>query len=187
MSTLCINENDHILGNKETNVSLIIYEDYECEYCGKAFKEIKMLYENFKEKVCIAFRNYPHTRIHPSSFSAALITEAAALQNKFIQIHDFILGQQEYMEYGINGILKILEMNYGISVKKLKEDMTKAKLKKKIHDDFKSGLENGVKNTPAIFINGVMYKGAVKFNQLAKIIRQAILSYNSSSENLMHL
>ncbi len=43
-------------------------------------------------------------------------------------------------------------------------------MKRKIDSDIRIGLQKGVKNTPTIFINDYLYKGAVNFESLSKII-----------------
>jgi protein-disulfide isomerase len=175
-----ITKHDHLLGDKEAKTILIIYEDYECEKSGKAYREIKTLVEYFKEIICVVYRNFPNKAIHPSGYLAALVAEAGALQNKFIQIHDTIFENQEYLEYGVGGILRLIEKKHNVSLQQLNDDMEKEELKKRINDDLESGANNNVRNTPALFFNGSIYNGAIKFNELAKATRQVDKSNSST-------
>lgn len=178
-----INKYDHIFGNRQAKIKLLVYEDYECENCGKAFRELNKLREWFKQKICIEYLHFPQA-FHPFAFSAALVAEAAALQMKFIQTHDLIFERQEYLEYGLGGILRLLAKDYAVSLEQLSEDMKKEELKRKINEDFENGVENNVKNTPAIFINGNRYLGDIKFPLLRKAIRQALQEIRLSTKKV---
>ncbi|MGI8634298.1 MAG: DsbA family protein [Segetibacter sp.] len=163
---------DHFSGNTDAKMALLVYEDYECEYCSRAFKELKTLCECYKDEICIVYKNFPFIRMHPHALLAARVVEACSLQNKFIQAHDLIFECQEYLEYGLGGILRILEKNLSISIGQLNKDMQKEDLKRKVNDDIESSIRRGIKNTPAIFINDCMYTGEVKFEQMAKAVEE---------------
>ncbi|MEO5593945.1 MAG: thioredoxin domain-containing protein [Chitinophagaceae bacterium] len=177
-----INNNGHLSVDKEVKLTLLLYEDYECENCGSAFVELKALREYFKENVCVVYRNFPCTYSHPSSLLAALVAEASGLQKKFIEVHDTILELQSYLEYGLGGILRIIEKKYAISIKQLMEDIENPHLKTKVNDDIECGVQMGVKKTPTIFINNNLYNGPVKFGALSKTV-VSNLKINSVLQN----
>lgn len=158
-----------------------VYEDYECENCGRAFRELKALRDYFKEEMCMVYRNFPFARIHPSALFAAQIVESCGLQQKYLQAHDLILECQEFLEYGLGGILRLLTKDYSISEKQLKEDLKGVAISRKINNDIKRGTLLGIKNTPAIYINGLLYQGAVKFDSIATILKEKIYEFKNSS------
>ncbi|MGI8952883.1 MAG: DsbA family protein [Chitinophagaceae bacterium] len=174
MLSSAINKADHCLGNPNANIILLVYEDYECEYCGESYREIKALREHFKDKICIIYKHFPFIRMHPSAYLAALVVEACALQQKFIQAHDLIFECQEFMEYGLSGILHLLEEKYFISIEQLNKDLQNEELKRKINEDIESGMRCHITKTPAIFINGNKYEGEVKFKHIVKVIEEMI-------------
>lgn len=169
-----INESAHCIGDTDATITLLIYEDYECEYCGKAAKELTTLRKCYKDKIYIVYKNFPFIRMHPHALLAARVVEACALQNKFIEAHDLIFECQEYLEYGLGGILRLLERNFSVSIEQLNEDLQKEDVERKVNDDIESGIRCGIKNTPAIFINGCMYTGTVRFDEMAKAIEQLL-------------
>lgn len=171
-----INASDHYRGNANAKISFVVYEDYECEYCGKAFRELTKLQEHYKNKISILYKNFPFINKHPHALLAAKVVEACGLQNKFIQAHDLVFENQEYLEYGLGSILRILQKKHSISIQQLNEDLKKDELKRKVNDDIVSGMQCGIKSTPAIFINGTVYTGAVKFDQMCKAVED-ILSH----------
>jgi protein-disulfide isomerase len=177
-----LNKSDHLLGNRYARIEVLVYEDYECEYCGKAFRELKELTKHFKKEVCFAYRHFPFVKIHPHAMLAAVVVEACALQNKFIEAHDCIFRNQEYLEYGLGGILRLLEKKHSVCLKKLNEDLEKRDVARKINDDIESGMRCDIKNTPAIFINGEMYAGDGTVLKLEKVITRLI--NRSPSKNI---
>ena len=174
-----ISYSDHLLINKEVKLTLLLYEDYECEDCGRTFMELKVLREYFKENICVVYRHFPHTVSHPFALQAARMAEASVLQQKFIEVHDAIFELQSYLEYGLQGILRVIEKRYAVSIKQLMEDIKKSMVINRVNEDIECGIQMGVKNTPAIFINNNFYTGAVKFDELSKKIRQHNLKKNS--------
>ena len=174
-----VNNNDHFLEKKGVNLTLLLYEDYECECCGKAFKELKVIRDYFKENVCVVYKHFPCAVMHPSAFLAALVAEASVLQQKFIEVHDTIFELQSFLEYGLGGILGVIEKRFSISIKQLMEDIEKPTVINRVNEDIEYGIRMGVKNTPALFINNTMYNGPAKFNELSRTIRQQILKVNS--------
>jgi protein-disulfide isomerase len=178
MSLFPIHKSDHLLGNRNATVQLVIYEDYECEYCGKYYRELKKVAEAFKQNVCFVYRHFPFIRMHPHALLAALVVEACALQDKFIEAHDLIFECQEYLEYGLGGILRLLEKEHSVSIQQLNEDLKQVDVKRKINDDIESGIRCHVKNTPAIFINGNRFEGKVEFALIAKEIEALLIAVN---------
>lgn len=168
--TPAVTKYDHIIGNANSKITFIVYEDYECEYCSKAFEELTNFRKFYKNEICFVYKNFPFIHMHPHALLAAKVVEACALQNKFIEAHDLIFKRQEYLEYGLGGILRLLEKNHSISIERLNLDMQREDLKKKVNDDIEGGIRCGIKNTPAIFIQGNLYIGIVKFDKLAKEI-----------------
>jgi len=174
MVTTSVNKSDHWFGNPEADIVLLVYVDYQCENCNKAFLEFKELREHLNKETCLVYRHFPFTSMHPLALPAALVIEACALQNKFLEAHNLIFERQEYLEYGLGGILRLLEKEHGVSIKQLNEDLKKEELKRKIDSDVESGRLCGVKKTPALFINGKRYAGIVEFEPMAKTIEGAL-------------
>jgi protein-disulfide isomerase len=176
--TPAITKYDHVIGNRNSTVTFLIYEDYECEYCSKAYEELTTLREFYKDQICFVYKNFPFIHMHPHALLAAKVVEACALQNKFIEAHDLIFERQEYLEYGLGGILRLLEKHHSVSIEQLNLDMQTEDVKNKVKDDIESGIRCGIQNTPAIFINNCMYTGSVKFEEMAKAIEAQVTEFH---------
>jgi protein-disulfide isomerase len=152
-----VNSADHVQGDSNAPLELVEYGDYQCPYCGQAYPIIKAIQQKLKGDLKFVFRNFPLTEAHPDAFNAAMAAEAAALQNKFWQMHDVIYENQDNL--GAEGLLSYAK-KIGLDVSRFKNDIENNSLSTKIENDLESGVRSGVNGTPSFYINGVKYEGA---------------------------
>lgn len=151
-----ISSNDHFYGNPAATLSLVEYGDYECPYCGRAYPIVKAIKQELGKDLKFVFRNFPLSKIHPNAFSAAVATEAAALQNKFWEMHDIIFEHQHSLD---PENVFLLAGRIGLDLEKFKNDIHDERLINKVENDFESGIRSGVNRTPSFFINGEKFEG----------------------------
>src|SRR4029077_13551156 len=90
-----VSASDHAQGPAAAPITLVEYGDYECPYWGAAYPEIKRLQKSLGKNLRFVFRNFPLTQAHPYALIAAEAAEAAALQDKFWEMHDIIFENQD--------------------------------------------------------------------------------------------
>jgi protein-disulfide isomerase len=168
--TPLVSARDHIAGDEDAPVTLVEYGDYQCPYCGEAHSVIKRLQKPLGKRLRFVFRNFPLTQAHPYAMMAAETAEAAALQGKFWQMHDFIFENQESLE---PETLPAWANQLGLDMKKFATAIKERSVVKRIDEDRASGLESGVNGTPTFFINGVLYEGDDDYESL----RAALLAH----------
>jgi len=151
-----VNERDHAEGNAGAPIVLVEFGDYQCPYCGAAYPVIKKIQQTFGDQVRFVFRNFPLSEIHPDAMQAAIASEAAALQNKFWQMHDIIFENQSALSK--HGLEKMAE-KIGLDINKFITDMEDENLLAKVEEDFESGMRSGVNGTPTFFVNGKKFDG----------------------------
>src|SRR5215813_11487015 len=96
--TVPVGPKDHIQGEDDAPVTLVEYGDYECPHCGAAYPIVKRVQKKMGKNLRFVFRNFPLTESHPHALHAAQAAEAAALQDKFWEMHDMIYENQETLE-----------------------------------------------------------------------------------------
>ncbi|PVD52392.1 disulfide bond formation protein DsbA [Terrimonas sp.] len=151
-----VNSSDHIYGNKRALIELVEYGDYQCLYCGRAYPLIKNMQKELGPHLKVVYRNFPLSKSHPYAFAAAIAAEAAALQDKFWEMHDTVFENQEILN--IDSLIDFAEM-IGLNLEKFKQDIQKKVLADKVERDFESGLRSGVNKIPSFYINGNKYEG----------------------------
>jgi len=161
-----VNEKDHTEGSDLATIELVEYGDYQCPHCGAAYPVIKKIQKTFGEQIRFVFRNFPLSEIHPFAMAAAVATEAAALQDKFWEMHDIIFEHQQMLNEA--GLLKMAG-SAGLEMEKFKKDLQRADLQQKVEADFESGVRSGVNGTPSFFINANKFDGGAAdlFNLLS--------------------
>ncbi|MES1217811.1 MAG: thioredoxin domain-containing protein [Bacteroidota bacterium] len=163
-----VSEMDHIQGNNEAAIELVEYGDYQCPHCGRAYPIVKKLQEEFGDQLRFVFRNFPLAKIHPEAIMAAVATEAAALQDKYWEMHDIIFENQDQLDK--NSLLDF-GRELGLDINQFEIDMDDPALKEKVEADFESGIRSGVNATPTFFINGSKYNNGWEGDRMLEYIK----------------
>jgi protein-disulfide isomerase len=147
---------DHVQGKPDAPVTLVEYGDYQCPYCGQAYPIVKRIQKRLSSRLSFVFRNFPLAEAHPFAMGAAEMAEAAALQDKFWQMHDSLYEHQDALEpKSLVDYAKHLHLDMG----KLKTDLASPEVGNRVRSDFSSGVRSGVNGTPSFYINGVKFEG----------------------------
>src|SRR4051812_27792610 len=85
----------HVIGKGTTGVTLVEYGDYECPFCGQYYPILKQVQAEFNDQIKFQFRNFPLQSLHRNAFAGARAAEAAAMQNKFWEMHDALYQSQD--------------------------------------------------------------------------------------------
>src|SRR4051812_4583199 len=80
---------DHIRGSSAGRL-IVEYGDYECPYSRQAFREIERVESRLGDELRFAFRHFPLTEIHPHALAASAAAEAAALKDRFWEMHELL-------------------------------------------------------------------------------------------------
>lgn len=183
--------NSPVLG--EENAPVVIYEftDFSCPFCEaaegandyyeNALKSkylgweapVPLIKENYVKtgKVKIVFKYYP-------GHGAGVAAHAVALGLKE-QSNDLFWKFAEKaftMPNDLNSISKMIELavSLGANETLLSEYISSKKYETEMNEDIAMAKANGVKGTPAFFINGEMVPGAQSFSYFGDIIENEL-------------
>lgn len=158
---------DHVKGPEDAVIEMVEYGDYQCPACGEAHDAMRQLERVLKNDLRFVFRNFPLSKLHEHATAAAQAVEAAALQNKFWEMHDLVYDNQHELDMdSLKSYAKKLKLDLG----KFEEDLRSQKVQKKVEADFYSGVMSGVNGTPTFFINGVHYQGPTTFEDMREYL-----------------
>ena len=161
-------ETDHMRGSINAPISIIEYGDYECPYTGMAYPIVKEISNRFNNKVLFVFRNFPLNYIHPHAQHAAEAAEAAAAQDKFWQMHDYLFEHQNALD---DSHLLQYAKKVGLDLSKFKKDMTGHVYAPLIEKSLKGGIDDGVEGTPTFFVNGKRYEDSWDLETLSDFLK----------------
>jgi protein-disulfide isomerase len=147
---------DHVRGGSAGHL-IVEYGDYECPYSRGAFREIERVEGRLGEGVGFAFRHFPLTEIHPHALAAAAAAEAAALQDRFWDMHELLFHRQAALD---DDDLRRYATELGLDVARFDAERSGDAVLLRIDRDVESGLATGqVRGTPTLFIDGVVHRG----------------------------
>ncbi len=147
---------------------ILEYGDYECPYSRQAFREIARVERRAGTGVRFAFRHFPLTEIHPHALAAAAAAEAAALQDRFWEMHELLFHRQNALE---DGDLRRYASELGLDLSRFERDRISPDVVQRIERDVETGLATGeVRGTPTLFIDGVVHLGAHDAATLAEAL-----------------
>ena len=147
---------DHVRGAPHAPL-ILEYGDYECPYSRAAYREIEKVEHQLPGGVRFAFRHFPLTQVHPHAASAAAAAEAAALQERFWEMHDLLYHRQKALE---DAQLRGYAAELGLDVERFDRDSLADPVLRRVARDMSGGIASGqVLGTPTLFIDGAVYAG----------------------------
>lgn len=169
-----ISQEDRTLGNKDAKVAVIMYEDFQCPFCGAikgenennpAFKYLKQrdpswtpfmptLIEDYVNKgtILLVYRDYPF--LGQESYQASEAARCAEDQGKFWEYHDYLYAHQEGENEGAFSIqnLKRFSKDLGLNESAFANCLDSGKYAQAVKDSRDEALGAGVSGTPKGFI-----------------------------------
>jgi protein-disulfide isomerase len=162
-------DQDHIRGPADADVTLVEYGDLECPYCGQAESVIRELLADFGD-LRYVWRHLPLNDVHPRAQLAAEASEAAAAQGAFWPMHDLLFEHQDQL--ASKDLMRYAEQ-LGLDVKSFADDLASHRWSERVAADVESADVSGVAGTPSFFVNGQRQAGAYDLATLSRAVRTA--------------
>jgi len=156
-------------GPSDAPVTVVIFSDFECPFCGRVLPTIKTLEKDYAKKIRFVWKNQP-LPFHQNALPAAIAAMEAFAQGKgekFWAMHDKLfenraaLTQPDLEKYGAE---------LGLDANKLKAALTNKTHEAAIKADQAIAAEVGARGTPSFFINGRPLRGAQPVEKFKEII-----------------
>ena len=147
---------EHKAGAGKKGVTLIEYGDFQCPVCKSYYPLVKQVQQAYGDDITFQFRNFPLTQLHPHAYEAARAAEAAALQGKFWEMHDFLYENQDSWAQSANpsSIFDTYAGQLGLDVSKFKTDQASEQVASTINADVNAAQKIKASGTPTFVING---------------------------------
>jgi len=162
---------DVFVGDPKAPVTLMEYGDYESEACAKVNEVVDKLLKQFEGKMRFNFRHFPLTKVHQHAMKAAEASLGAAQEGKFWEMHTAIFANRRRL-----GAISLREYakEVGVVNKKFLDNLVNSTYGWQVRSDLLEGLDKGVRDVPAFFINGELFTGKPTFDNLKKGIEEAL-------------
>ncbi len=173
---------DHLRGEPEAPVSIVMYADFQCPACATEFQTFARVWPQIQGQSHLIYRHYPLTTTHQHSWTASLYAEAASRQGMFWQMHDFLFSNQAIW----SGLPEVEEefdsyaLQLNLDLDRLHADMELEEVAQKIRNDQRGGTRSGVRSTPTLFINGRMV-GQPSAQRLIQLVQEEFESASAGN------
>ena len=175
-----VGDQDHILGNSNAKVTLLIYSDFQCATCANLALKLKAIIEKYPSDLRVVFRNFPLISLHDKAALSAQAAEAANLQGKFWVMHDFLFSNQsqwtgmkpaDFQKWVI-----LQSSTLGLDAARFQTDIGSPRVTTLVQKAWDDGQKINLPGAPMILINGEIIKWQVNLlGQLETLIKLAML------------
>ena len=152
-----IRAEDHIEGDANAPVTIVLYSDFQCPFCGtlarQVLPEIRTTYIN-TVKVRLIFRHFRavSAQTHPDAVNAARAAECAADQDKFYEYHDELFADDSHRTMLATANLKQYAVNVGLNSTLFDTCVDGGGKAARVQSDFDSAAALGLTGTPSYFV-----------------------------------
>ncbi len=168
---IIISPKDVYVGSKNAPVTIVEFGEYENEDCAKANEVVKKLLEEYDGKIRFQFRHFPLTKIHQRSMKAGEAAVAASQAGKFWEMHNILFDNRRQLG---TASLKLYSKEAGIKNKNFLDDLVNSTYGWEVMNDLNEGIDKGVSEIPAFFINGEKLNSKPTYENLSKTIQSAL-------------
>ncbi len=142
-------------GNKDGDVVVVEFFDYNCGYCKKAFPDVQALLKK-DPNVKVVFMEMPI--LGPTSLTAAQWAEAAHKQGKYFEFHTALFDHQG--QYDVEELRK-LATDLGLDVAQMEKDAQSEEVQERINKSVQVGQDIGARGTPAFIVGDTLFPGYI--------------------------
>ncbi len=155
---LNVRSDDHVKGATDAATTIIEYADFQCPACAQFHSTMKTLLVPVSDTVRVVFRHFPLAAIHDKAIVTARAAEAAALQNKFWEMHDLLFEKQAEWSAKpadeITATLKQYADVLGLDVARFERDLASDAVAQRVQRDLSEAEALMLSSTPSIFLDG---------------------------------
>ena len=138
-----------VRGKVDAPVTLVVFSDFECPWCGKLEPVLAELQAHNQDKLRIIFKHLP-LPMHQQAEPAALAAIAAQQQGKFWEMHDALFQTTAWTPNTIDETA----LRLGLNMEKFRADMASQETQMQLAKDKTDAQAADVTSTPSLFING---------------------------------
>ena len=162
------NNSNMFIGEKNANIVVVEFFDYNCSYCLKAHIKIsEILKKNSNFKVIL--KHLPILSESSEKLSRLGIALSSINRKDFLEFHEFALkNAYSLKEPKLNKYFESKKIDY----EKLKEISNNNEITKLLNKDILLAKELNINGTPAFVINGEVLTGWIGKPSFSKLINQ---------------
>jgi Na+:H+ antiporter, NhaA family len=161
---------DHAIGPADALVTLLMYGNYECLHCRRAYPAVAALRAEFGTTLRVVHRHFANTADFPHAALAAQAAEAAAAQGRFWDMHEALSLHAQFLD---EAALLYEAVRLELDVPRLAEALRTHRYEPAVRWRMADALASGIPGTPTFFVNGVHVASPWDLDALGATLRAA--------------
>ncbi|MBW3017830.1 DsbA family protein [Candidatus Woesearchaeota archaeon] len=133
--------------NNPDGILIEVFSDFECPMCIKSFPILHSLIAKYNGQINFQYKHLP-LDYHKHAFKAALASECARDQDKFLEYHDLLFRK------GADGDLQNYAQALGLDIEKFSQCLISEEKAPVVQRDIQEAMARGVEGTPWFFVDG---------------------------------
>ena len=177
-----VGEDAIVLGNRDAEVRVIEYSDFECPYCKMMLPVVDQMLEEYGDQVAFVYKHLPLS-FHAQAENAALASECANEQGKFREYHDLLFENQEvWSETTTTANFKQYARQLRLDGQQFNTCLDSKKYLDKVNADAMEAQSFGISGTPGFFVGEEFLGGAAQYPTIKEMIDRQLGSEGESAE-----
>jgi protein-disulfide isomerase len=162
--------NSATLGPDDAPVTIFIFSEFQCPYCGRAQPALDQIREEYGDRVQLVFKSFP-LPFHSDANLASQAALAAGEQGQFWEYHDILFQNQRALSRSdLESYAERLNLDMG----EFRAALDDGRHADQIDRETAEGRRAGVSGTPTFVVNGTRIVGAVPFSRFQPVIDAAL-------------
>ncbi len=150
-----LENSDHVRGNKNAEVAMVVYTDYECPFCKQFHSTADQVLAEYKDEVKVVYRHYPlsfHANAHKAAQAAECVAKVGG-EDAFWKFTDLYFETTNSSGTGVAvADMPGLAAKAGVSEASVKTCLDSDEMAEKVDDNMAGGTLAGVSGTPGTII-----------------------------------
>jgi protein-disulfide isomerase len=161
---------DPVRGPRVAPVTLVLFSDFQCPFCGKVEPTIAQIRKEYGDNVRVAWKHLP-LPFHPNALPAAKVAEGARAAGKFWEMHDSLFANQQSLS---DATYAALARDLHLDAKRFQRDAASGAAAARIAEDQQLAARVGATGTPTLFVNCRRLVGAQPFQAFKQLIDEEL-------------
>ncbi len=160
---------DHVIGPASAPVTLLMYGNYECLHCRRAYPAVAALRAELGARLRFVHRHFAISADFPHAEMAAEAAESAAAHGKFWEMHEALSLHAPFLD---EPALLAEAARIGFDIGTLAGDLDARRYQSLVRSRTTQAIEAGVWSTPTFFVNGAHFEEAWDLESLGATLRR---------------
>jgi len=165
-------------GTPKAPITLIVFTDFHCRFCGNVLGTIDQLLLEYKGKVRVVSKMFP---VKAGSLELAKAVTAADEQGKFFEMTNLLYANQDKAMPDKKQLVAYAKQ-LGLDVAKFARAYDSDAVKRNVEEQIQAGKKIGVRGTPTVFVNGKRIMGAQPIANFRRVIDEKLKALKALNE-----